>query len=414
MRPNTWLALLATVAAACLTTTVARAQPGSPAGFVSRLDRFGNAEFANTDRRFVGQFQSAAQRVAAQGYQDFGRRPERRQLSLRGGVQYELANIGRFRSALIPLASGLGEVSYGSGGISYGSGFIGSAPRLISRPGEIDDILARRYELLAESSLFNPVEEIQASHRRAAGLPTGRQGVAFSRLMNSIPPSAQAWRTRATTATTGAQSAVSSDTESGTTPTSGGSTPTVQAGLPLPLYGTQGAGDSEAYATTSLGLRLQHALSHEKYSATLTQAWANFADGRFHRAIRLFERAQILEPDASEPLLGQLFSQVANGSIRTAAALLRIVSERADLLLSDDVRLPERFNTPREATTVRLAVESAARSASATAEVHALHALLLWQLGERQAARQVASQLEREFATSAYAGWREIMDRIGG
>ncbi|MCO6439201.1 MAG: hypothetical protein J5J06_19085 [Phycisphaerae bacterium] len=399
---------LAVFAAAWLASAQeAGAQAINPAGFVSRVDQFGNARYWYTDRRYVGVFQSPAQRIAAQGYQDYGRRPERRVLNFQGGVPQDVADIGRFRRALLPLSTGLGTTPYGYRGLSFGSGFIGSTPGLISRPGDIDQVLSRRYDLLEQTALYNPAEEISEQQRLAAGLPESRRSIPFRRLVNSIPSSASALQTGATNPTGIEAPGPSFDKNIFQESAGDGTGP----GLPLPLYGTEGAGETSAYATVSLGRRLLE-ISESQYEPALERGWAEFGDRRYQRALRQFERARILRSEAAEPVLGQLFSLLANGSIKSAAALLRVESDRGESLFATAVDLGSRFSEPREANSLRLSLGSLVQRERDVAEVAALNVLLLWHLGDRTAAIQDARRLAQEHPTSAYAGWPEIMERV--
>jgi hypothetical protein len=139
------------------------------------------------------------------------------------------------------------------------------------------------------------------------------------------------------------------------------------------------------------------------------EGWAWFEDGAYRRAARSFETAALLEPTDSVSRIGGLFCQVSLGATRTAVALLRELNARDPNPFAHDLDVGGAFGEAAEARRVRASVQLQAGIGSGRAELRALHALVLWYLGEQDDAVTAASSLARDHAGSAFTHWPAAM-----
>jgi thioredoxin-like negative regulator of GroEL len=162
---------------------------------------------------------------------------------------------------------------------------------------------------------------------------------------------------------------------------------------------------SEAAAPTSTlehRLRSSADLAHQRVRA---EAWEWFREGEFRRAARGFETAVSLEPADAESRIGELFSYVSVGAMRTALVVLRELKRHDDDPFLHDLNLTDAYGDPAQAQRLRLGLPLRAMVHSANPDARALYVLVLWYLGEHEEAIIGAAKLVREFPAGAYADW---------
>ena len=176
--------------------------------------------------------------------------------------------------------------------------------------------------------------------------------------------------------------------------------------------------ESEAGPATATPLvdQLQRGVE-SAYRRARNNGWEWFRDGRYRQAARAFESAAALEPADFEARIGGLFSYVSIGAMRTSMVLLDQLCRRDPNPLGHDLNMREFYEDPMIARQVDIRTRLLARASGGVAEATALHAFVLWYLGEREEARAVAANLARDHAESPYVHWARLMEaaeRSGG
>lgn len=339
---------------ACLlpSTTVAQRIPAyNP---TSVTDAYGNARPFYRARRRAGVFQNEVQRDALRGYQLLGRRVEQR-----GGlIPFVLPGDalgrvrGRSRTVVPDLFGPAGSSPWHRGAFNRYGGF----ERRGVRGGAAGPYaaLGRRQQLIAATSLNAPV------HR------------AFLR--------------------------------TGTSP-----------GLPPTVGQVPFAPDEESEAAAAevvLGQRL-HASADVAHKRIRADAWAWFREAEYRRAARAFETAVMLQPLDAESRIGELFCHLSLGATQTAVAVLGELTRRERNPFLYDLSLTGAYGDVSEARRTRVQAQLRASIAGDNADLRALHALVLWYLGEQGEAVAAASSLVRDLPGTAYADWPVMMRAAG-
>ncbi|MGD2108976.1 MAG: hypothetical protein PVI86_06245 [Phycisphaerae bacterium] len=192
--------------------------------------------------------------------------------------------------------------------------------------------------------------------------------------------------------------------------------PTAGLGV-IPARESEGTVAPPAFSTTSgltidQRLRKTTALEHER---SRSEAWAWFKEGAYRRSARAFEAAGRLEPLDVESRIGELFSHLSLGAVGVAVVLERSLAADNVNPFNLDLDLTSKYADPGDAR--QLGVESQLwreGGAERGADLIALHALVLWYIGEKDGARATASSAAREFAETDYEDWVTLMDAARG
>lgn len=315
----------------------------------STADVYGNARPLYRNYRAIGSFRSEGERQAFRGFQTLGRRVDRRggyrPFALPGDVfTRPRGRVPNRRASFLPAE--MSSLARYEAFKRYG----GFGPRSVNpQARSLATALERRHALIAATSLNAPVHRAALTTNPAIGL---RPAIG-----------------RAPLTATGAT--VSSDVAA----------PTI---------------------TLEQRLRSSADLAHQRVRA---EAWGWFREGEFRRAARGFETAASLEPGDAESRIGELFSQVSLGAMRTALAVLRELNRYDDDPFLHDLNLTDAYGDPVQAQRLRLGLPLRAMVHSANPDARALYVLVLWYLGEHEEATTGAAELVREFPAGAYADW---------
>jgi len=153
-------------------------------------------------------------------------------------------------------------------------------------------------------------------------------------------------------------------------------------------------------------VHMRVSLSNE---ATRARGWDRFGDGAYRSAARAFEGAYVLQPGDDEARLGAFFSYLCLGSTRSCGALVKNIARVVPNPFLYNLKLSERLASPDQTRELLILVQRFAEVEGGAAYAKAVQTLVLWHLGERDAAREAASSLATLAPDSAFAGWPEKM-----
>ena len=322
----------------------------SPRAPVSTTDAYGNARPPYRDRRRLDAFQNETQRLFYRGYQDLGRRVDRRG----GGSSFSLLGdprgTGRF---------GLGSIAASPFTISPRPGSGSSAFRPLgnfgarlnpTRPVNLDTVLQRRRDLVLSRALTAPIQ--RALLRSGLGLSL-RSAVAR-------------------------------------TPTTG---------LPQPA-------DTGSEQRIDRWLRAGVGVAHDRL---YNDAWAWFRAGRYRRAARAFEAATLLGEDDVRSRVGELFSHLSLGASRTALAVLKELNRRRENPFVADLNVMDNYPNPKDGERIRDQVALPTAVGAADVDRVAMYVMVLWYLGDRDGALSAALPLARDSRHRSYAAWPALI-----
>lgn len=353
----TWLGTLAiglSLALAGVFPVPAVAQsPGSTPtirtyGPTTMLDRYGNARPFSPNRRAAGVFATDAQRNAFRGYQNAGRRVDRRGglslLSPSGLLGRSLPAIPVQRGSNIGLMPGV-PTSRRNAFINYG-GF-GQRPHSAD-PTDVAGIFSRRYELLAATALTASVT--RAALSTSVGLP-------------------------------------------------------MRARADRPMDDTQPQPPIPADAPT-LAERL-HDTTANTLSRIRDEAWTLFDQGAFRRAARSFELAGLSDEFGSEARIGEILCHVTTGSTHSAFAVLRQLIRRDDNLFLHSLDMPAHLGNSNMAQRIRVEALRRAPVGPAYLNINTLRAFVLWYMHEQEEAIRLVGTID--VVGTVFSEWPEKM-----
>ncbi len=324
-------------------------------------DQYGNARARYSERRSAGLFQNSTQRQALRGFQDFNRRSNNRgglvpfSFSTNRSFSYG-ARQAQYRRALqfqsaslyqpnLMAKTGIVRPSQRYAFERYG----GFAPRSGARgASDLGTILARPSALTQANGLTAPVD--RAMWRR--GSEGELAGYARDRPFE-VPEVAD-----------------------------------------LP----------EGAPTLSEQVHVRVSLRNE---ATRARAWDRFEDGAYRPAARAFEGAYVLLPNDHEARLGAFFSYLSLGATRSCGALVKKIAIVVPNPFLYNLQLSDRLASPDQEREMLILVQRFADAEASEAYAKAVQTLVLWHLGERDAAEDAARTLAALAPDSAFAEWPE-------
>jgi len=325
---------------------VAFAQVAPDAGMETPVDAYGNARPLYRERRDIGLFQNDVQRNALREYQDLGRRENRR------GGEFPFSFPGdfglRFRNPapIDPFHGGVLPFSTRKAYERYG-GFGQRAGR--ATEGELGTILGRRQAILTATSGTAPVQRSLWQHGVGAVLADPRRDIA-------------------------------------TEAPSGGDTPSEASTLAEKLNRT----------------------SREMARELRASARKQLQDGDFRLAAQSFESVYTVNPADFDSRVREFFCYLALGSTRTAQVLLQALVRRDANPFDQQVDLAAEIGNPSVTREIRVRTSMVAQVNEST-DAAALHAFILWYLGDREESLLVAEEIAGNDPASEYAGWPEKM-----
>ncbi len=328
----------------CLLSPVTFAQTDTRYNATTRIDAYGNASPAYRYRRPPGVFQNEVQRQALRGYQARRWPTARRTGFTPLSAAHKVSDRVQAGSTANLVSPYLPAGSFRQRQPAFDR--YGGFSRYSTRPGDLFTAFSRRPALLAATSLNAPV------HR------------AFSR--------------------TGAAYGV----------------PSPIARMPF----VQTREDDVGVAAVGLDQRLR-AVADLDHVRVRAEAWAQFREGDYRRAARFFEAAVMLQPSDAESRVGELFCHLSVGAFRTALAVLGELIRRDPNPFIHDLDLTPAYGDAAEARRVRAQTQWQANAADQDADPRALHAFVLWYLGEQDEAVPAATALVRDIPHTAYVDW---------
>jgi hypothetical protein len=343
---------LVVAAAFGVITDIAPAQAPRVYRAASAMDLYGNARPTAPERRELDIYQNPAQRLALRGYQALQRRENQRGGVTPFGLLADTYARRRAESSTLPIFDQPFQATpYVLSMVperayrAYG-GFTERVGGI--RRGDAAEAFERRRALIAATSLNAPVHRANLSLSLAAGVAAAV-----------------------------------------------GRTPFVP----------REPNDPRGISTTlDEQLHERVRLSHERMRS---DGWSWFHDGAYRRAARAFESASLLDPDDDASRVGELFSHISLGAGNTAVAVMKQLNEHAANPFAIDVNLIDRFDQPQRASELRIRTQPA--GAEESADLTAIHVMVLWYLGDRDEAQRVAARLARANRDSPYATWPALM-----
>lgn len=338
-----------TVLTAGLCSCPALAQGEFGAFRQGRADPYGNARPWYPERRTVGNFANEVQRQALRGHQLEGRRQNRRGVSALFRLSEDpFANPDgrRFRPA-----PRFGEPSPMTRKIFAQYGGFGRRSRS-TQDQDLWSIFGRRHALIEATSRTAPVERALAARSFPAGLPAFAKAVPYA---------------------------------------------------PLQADGTT------VSQTPTLGERLRGGVARS-YVRIRSDGWESFREGRYRQAARAFESAVLLQPRDLESRIGELFSYVSVGAMRTSVTLLRQLARREANPFGHELNLHDRYGYPVEAREARIRCQLFSQTGDDVTEAAALYAFVLWYMGEHEEAMAAATNLARKRDGTVYTDWVRQME----
>lgn len=331
----------------------ARAQQGS-VNASTTLDTYGNARPVHSARRTVGLYSNVSQYERTRGYQSLGRRLRRRG----GTVGFSLPGDLLSRKRSVTYESAIPGLSVSPFERKVFSRYGGFEPRIDPHePADMAEILGRRRMLIEATSVNAPVRRAMMTHGSTLGPP--------------------------------APAEVEEET------------PTPAAPLSNPTGKPRILEDELRSAVTN------------SFRASRSEAWAWFKDGAYRRAAGTFESAVIVDAEDGAARIGTIFCYATIDSMRTALALLGQLNRHIENPFVYDLDVTAKYGDPIQARVVRTESGLFAEANRNTPGVAALHALILWYVGDRDAAFSAAEAMAAKFPKSEYADWPEKMAASG-
>jgi hypothetical protein len=326
---------------------------------LTATDAYGNAQFDLPDRRELGIFQTAAEWEALGAYQMLNRIPDNR-----GGSSFfalpgdllGLSTFGTLADAASPAVLADITPNQRLAFLQYG----GFGHRIDVGQDDISAAFARRHRLITANMAYAPIYRSIMENSSLAGL---RPLVSATPFMQNNAP--------ARPDTAAPDQAPATDVPQGPS-----------------LYEL---------------LRTDSETAHRR---TLREAWTLFEEGEYRHAAREFESVLTLDPRDPQARLGEIFCYVAVGAMRTAAVLVRKFAEIESDPFSHGMDVRTRLNKSLAQSLLsdsRLAVDPL--TAASNANVTATYILLLWYLGEQDAALRGARTLARAPEGELYKDW---------
>jgi len=311
----------------------------------STTDSYGNVRPTYTDRRPVGSFQSEWQQAQSRGYQDFGRRLDRR-----GGFSlFSLpGDYPRQRLNGLQILGQTAQTSFFGIGQEVAQKKYGGFSRRLAAPRSADltTSLRRREALITASALNAPVHHALRMMRGSAVRTSAISQTPF------LKPNQQ--------------------------PTPG------------------------AERTVQEQLRLGVEVAHDRMSR---EAWDWFRMGHYRRAARAFDAAVQIDSEDIRSRIGEFFSYISLGSIRTAQVVLRSLNRQTTNPFLFDLNISDFFRDAKEVQRVRAQIALLVGPTITNPERHAMKALALWHMGAFDEARALVKRIVRDTQDQRYTLW---------
>lgn len=272
------------------------------------------------------------------------------------GVQ---ATMARFRSGQPIYPSGQNDALLGAISLeqmeafrSYG-GF-GERRKLEARPGDLNEALQRRNDLVEATSLYAPVVRANLENASVAGLRASLELAPLPQLTRPLPESAEI------------------------------DPPTL---------------------VEKFSRRIDSA-----YERKLEEAWFYFRDGDYRKAVHSFKAAAGLGDESLECELGQLFCNVSMGAPRTAVAVLARIARDHENPFLYELDVAGRYGRRVDVDILKARARFQATATRDNPALLALSTMVFWYLGEVEEARSTVSALRTEGRGTVFAKWPDRLE----
>ncbi|MFQ5413013.1 MAG: hypothetical protein ACE5E6_01005 [Phycisphaerae bacterium] len=127
------------------------------------------------------------------------------------------------------------------------------------------------------------------------------------------------------------------------------------------------------------------------YAASRAEGWSWLASGRYRRALRSFESATTIQARDFESHIGGVFCRALLGQFRSAGVALEALAQRDVNPFAHDVDVRGRLASPDVADGLRTQMQVYGQRHAGDRGFRALHAFVLWYLGERDLALRMVA-----------------------
>jgi hypothetical protein len=149
--------------------------------------------------------------------------------------------------------------------------------------------------------------------------------------------------------------------------------------------------------------------AEDSHKRVRKDAWEKFLAGNYREAAGAFSAAMTLDSADVEARMGELFSHLSNGNIRTAAAATAELARRFDNPFIPTMDMPSRYGNQSDVIRLRTSARLVAHAEEAGPSVAAAYILALWYLGEEDDALQAADRLGRLHKQSVFGEWGNVL-----
>ncbi|MFQ5495923.1 MAG: hypothetical protein ACE5EX_11145 [Phycisphaerae bacterium] len=174
------------------------------------------------------------------------------------------------------------------------------------------------------------------------------------------------------------------------------------------LAAPDGPARPEAGFGKELAASLRSGLT-ERSGRLKAEGWELFRAGAYTRSGRMFQVVSDIEPADIESRIGELFSQLSVGAVRTAVESLRTLTRHVTDPFSPTARMTEAYPERRVAVPVLTFLNTRLGGDRQQVDLRALQALALWHLGRSREAIAIATKLAVDSPNGSYADWVERM-----
>jgi hypothetical protein len=155
------------------------------------------------------------------------------------------------------------------------------------------------------------------------------------------------------------------------------------------------------------------AANRSLHAQAVSAAWSRFREGQYRRASRMFQTAVLFNPGDLDSAVGEVFSEYNAGAFSTAQVVLAAMVKRFENPFASSLVVADRLGSAAFASELRTRTRLAVQVENLAPEVLALHALVLWYLGERAEAMIAARRLDAA-GSEVFSGWAERMAAASG
>jgi len=141
----------------------------------------------------------------------------------------------------------------------------------------------------------------------------------------------------------------------------------------------------------------------------LRQGWSWFAEKRYGRAYQSFESTLTVDPDNRHASVGRIFSRLSAGAMRSAMVELAFFSRHADNPFVRPLALAEKYHSRDDTFQILFQTRLFAEHNASLAGPQALYVYVLWYLDDTKEAARLAEGLSKRHPQSPFVRWPSQM-----